>query len=317
MAARGIDHYRDARVLVTGASGFIGSSLAARLAGLGAMVETASRTARRAAPDSGRTDHVADLTDLGQCRALIQAARPDVVFHLASHVTGRQDLGTVIAALNGNLVAAVNLMTALAEHAKPTSVVIAGSSEEPRSFSLAEAESAPYSPYAAAKLGASAYGAFFRRTMGLPVSHARIFMGYGPGQLDLVKLVPYVTVSLLRGQTPRLGSGTRLADFTFIDDIVAGLLTLGVRPEIASLEIGTGKLTSVGDVARTLGSIVDPSAKIVFGDVVDRRNEPSRMADVVLSTRLAGWQPDVGLDAGLRRTVDWFRTRLSDLPAIP
>ena len=316
MAARGIDHYRDARVLVTGASGFIGSNLAARLEQLGAIVEPVSRVIRTQVKAGARIFHVADLTNFEQCRALIRAAKPDIVFHLASHVTGRQDLGTVIAALNGNLVAAVNLMTALAEHAKPTSVVIAGSSEEPRTFSFADAESAPYSPYAAAKLGASAYGAFFRRTMGLPVSHARIFMGYGPGQLDLVKLVPYITVSLLRGQAPRLASGTRLADFTFIDDIVNGLLTLGGRPDIASLEIGTGQLTSVADVARTLGSIIDPSAKIVFGDVADRRNEPSRMADVVETARLAGWKPDVGLDTGLRRTVDWFRARLSDLPEI-
>ena len=217
----------------------------------------------------------------------------------------------MLATFSGNLAASVNLFTATAEFAKPRSIVVAGSSEEPRQFTLADPETAPASPYAAAKLGQSAYAAFFRRTIGLPISHARIFMGYGPAQRDTKKLVPYVTLSLLRGQVPALASGRRLADWTYVGDIVGGLLALGQRPDVASLEIGSGRLTSVGDIALKLRDIIDPAGRIAFGAEADRLHEPQRVADIAQSAALTGWQPAVDLDAGLRRTADWYRGALN------
>lgn len=244
---------------------------------------------------------------------LVRDTKPDYVFHMASYVSGRQDVAALLGSLSGNLVAAVNLMTAIHERGGAKSVVIAGSSEEPRQFSLAEPESAPYSPYAASKLAASGYAAFFRRTLGLPIGHARIFMGYGPRQLDLKKLVPYVTLELLQGRTPQLSSGKRLADFTYIDDIVSGVLALGLRPDVVSLEIGSGVLTSVGEIAARLRDIIDPALSIALGATPDRLNEPRHVANVAQSKALVGWQPEVSLEDGLRRTVAWYRNTLPTL----
>ena len=305
------ERYAGTRVLVTGATGFIGAHLVAALGGAGARVEGVARRRPEAPLEGCTTLHTADLADLGACRTLIQAVQPDHIFHLASHVAGRQDLATVLETFKANLAASVNLFTATAEFAKPKSIVVAGSSEEPRQFSLADPETAPGSPYAAAKLGQSAYAAFFRRTIGLPVSHARIFMGYGPAQHDAKKLVPYVTLSLLRGQIPALSSGRRRADWTYAGDIVDGLLVLGQRPDIVSLEIGSGTLTSVGDVALKLRDLIDPAAEISFDAEADRLHEPERVADIGQSAALAGWQPAVGLDEGLRRTVAWYRAALN------
>ncbi|MEZ5857071.1 MAG: NAD-dependent epimerase/dehydratase family protein [Hyphomicrobiaceae bacterium] len=182
--------YSGARVLVTGASGFIASRLAEALGRGGADVHGNARRTPPSPLPGVNMFHAADLANPDQCGNLIRTVRPDIVFHLASHVSGRQDLETVAATLNGNLVAAVNLLSSLSEAGTARAIVTAGSCEEPRDFRQADPETAPASPYAAAKLAASAYGGFFRKTMGLPVAHARIFMGYGPGQLDLVKLVP-------------------------------------------------------------------------------------------------------------------------------
>ena len=307
------DRYAGAHVLVTGATGFIGAHLAAALAQAGARVEGVARR-RPDTPLQGCTVlHTADLADLTQCRALIRSVQPDYIFHLASHVAGRQDLATVLETFTANLAASVNLFTAAAELGKPKSIVVAGSSEEPRQFTLADPETAPTSPYAAAKLGQSAYAAFFRRTLGLPISHARIFMCYGPAQRDSKKLVPYVTLSLLRGQSPALASGRRLADWTYVGDVVDGLVRLGQRPDVVSLEIGSGRLTSVGDIALKLRDIIDPAAKIAFGAEADRLHEPQRFADIAQSLALVGWRPEVGLDDGLRRTVDWYRAARDEL----
>ncbi|MDX2157742.1 MAG: NAD(P)-dependent oxidoreductase [Hyphomicrobiaceae bacterium] len=305
--------YRDAPVLVTGASGFIASALGNALAQAGAQVHGASRRRPSGIGAAFATHTPADLSDFDACRRLVGEIRPQIVFHLASHVSGRQDLETVRHTLSANFVSTVNLLSALAEVATAKAIVIAGSSEEPRHFEHGVASTAPSTPYAAAKLGASAYGAFFRHTLGLPVAHARIFMGYGPGQLDLVKLVPYVTLSLLGGRKPSLTSGAKLADFTYIDDIVDGLMVLGLDPAIETLDIGTGRLTSVGEIATRLRDMIAPEAELGFGALTDRVNESRLAADVERSAALTGWRAKVGIEDGLARTVDWYRNCMSDL----
>lgn len=295
-------------MLVTGASGFIGARLVETLGRAGAVVDGIARRQPERVLAGCNTFHAADLADMDACRALVRDVNPDHIFHLASTVTGRQELVHVLTTFNGNLVATVNLFTAIAERAKPKSVVVAGSSEEPRHFAITEPETAPYSPYAAAKLSQSAYTAFFRRTVGLPVSHARIFMGYGPAQHDARKLIPYVTLALLRRETPALSSGRRLADFTYIDDIVGGLLTLGARPDVVTMDIGTGQLTSVADIALKLRDIVNPRGGIAFGAEADRVHELKLVAEVEQSAAATGWRPRVSLDEGLARTVAWYRS---------
>ncbi len=83
-----------------------------------------------------------------------------------------------------------------------------------------EDTSVPGSPYAAAKTAVASYGRMFHALYGLPIVHLRVFMVYGPGPQDITKLVPYVTGCLLRGEPPRLSSGTREIDWIYIDDVV-------------------------------------------------------------------------------------------------
>lgn len=304
--------FAGARVLITGATGFIGTHLANRLVGGQAEVHCVGRRSPGERPEWRWTNyHVADLTDRDRCRALVQSVRPDYVFHLASHVSGRQDIATVTEALAANLVASVNLLSALQGMDGLRAVVTAGSCEEPRLFDLEDPATAPSSPYAAAKLGAAAYGALFRRTFGMPVCHARIFMGYGPGQWDAAKLVPYVITALMRGDVPRLSSGVRKVDFIYIEDIVDGLLALGTHPAVPTMDIGTGRLTSVAEVARHLQALVDPSVELGLGMLPDRLGETEVMADVTRAVELSGWRPRVEVEDGLARTVEWYRTRQS------
>ena len=83
----------------------------------------------------------------------------------------------------------------------------------------------------------------------LPVVHLRVFMVYGPGQLDLRKLVPYVTVSLLRGEAPRLTSGARAVDWIYVDDVVDAFLRAAVAPG-AGGPLARRRLGRAGDRAR-------------------------------------------------------------------
>ncbi len=155
--------------LVTGASGFLGSRLVARLVERGTTVTC---TTRAAGPPSN--DRVVwrecDLTEPASVAELFTATRPAVVFHLASHVSGLREPENVHLTLAGNLTAAVNVLLAALEVGSRR-VVLAGSYEEP------EPGTAPRSPYAAAKAGATAYARMFSSLYGLSTVVLRPVVG--------------------------------------------------------------------------------------------------------------------------------------------
>ena len=205
--------------LVTGAAGFIGSALCRGLTQAGMEVHGVSRT-ERVVTDSCARWHSNRLDDIEAVRALFKAARPDYVFHLASHVAGSRAIELVLPTFSANLTSTVNLLTAATELGCER-ILLTGSLEEPEP---GPDHAVPSSPYAAAKFAASAYGRMFHALYNTPVAILRLFMVYGPGQQDLRKLVPYVTLSLLKGQTPELSSGVRKVDWIYVDDVVAGYL---------------------------------------------------------------------------------------------
>jgi len=292
--------------LVTGATGFIGGALARRLRESGASVHGVTRR-----PTDGLDPRVrwwrADLEDADETRRLIDEARPDLVFHFASLVSGDRALEMVLPALRANLLAAVNLMVASTERGRAR-LFFAGSMEEP---SPGEEWPVPCSPYAAAKFAAGAYARMCHALYGTPVTWFRIFMVYGPGQPDERKLIPYVARALIRGEAPAVSSGSRAVDWVYVDDVVEGVLAAAIRGglEGRTLDIGSGRLVSVRTVVESLVQIVASGATARFGAVAARARERECVADVQATHARLGWRPRVSLEEGLERTVAWYRAR--------
>lgn len=178
-------------VLVTGASGFIGGHLCRRLAREGAHIHGIWHT-HLPQKGNGIHWHRCNVEDHGALAGIFRQAKPDVVFHLSSVVTGSRERAMVMPTLRGNLVSTINLLD-LASEQGCERVVLAGSLEEGGSGD------APASPYAAAKAASSAYARMFHNLYGTPVVNARLFMVYGPAQRDVTKLIPHVTLAMLRG----------------------------------------------------------------------------------------------------------------------
>lgn len=290
------------RILVTGASGFIGSHLCARLTGLGAEVHGVSRTTR----NNGsvfRWWQVA-LDDEIATRSLVETVAPTIIFHLASFVSGSRALGHVMPALRSNLLSTVNLLGSATEKGCQR-IVLTGSLEETEGDATA---AVPVSPYAAAKSAASMYANMFHELYNTPVVTARLFMVYGPDQNDHKKLIPYVTLSLLRGEVPRLMSGTRKVDWIYVDDVVDAYLALAETPGIegSTIDVGSGELTSVREVVMKLADIIGPDVQPAFGSLSDRPMERVRVADVQSALEITGWKPRTSLSDGLAKTVDWY-----------
>jgi nucleoside-diphosphate-sugar epimerase len=300
------------RVLITGARGFIGTRLLRALTARGDEVHAVSRE-----PTGDRTRDVCwwqtDLSDVARVRDLVGQVKPQVVFHLASHVVGARSMDLVLPTFRDNLASTVNLLMAASETGCQR-VVVTGSLEEP---DAGESEAVPSSPYAAAKWGASAYARMFHALYACPVVILRLFMVYGPGQADTRKLIPYVTLSLLQGRRPSLTSGARPVDWIYVDDVVDALILAGQRPGIEgrTIEVGSGHLVTVREVVEHLVALIDPSIVPDFGAVPDRPLERVRAADVDATDRLLGPCSRTPLIVGLRNTVTWYRDQLGTDPS--
>jgi nucleoside-diphosphate-sugar epimerase len=149
----------------------------------------------------------------------------------------------------------------------------------------------------------------------LPVLIARVFMVYGPAQIDLTKLIPYATLSLLQGQKPKISSGSRLVDWIYVSDVVEGFLALAAAPDVngETLDLGSGKLVSIRDIVQQVTELIGGDAE--FGALPERPLEPTRIANTAETLAKAGWAPRTSLQEGLKRTVDWYRAALEHSPA--
>lgn len=296
----------DRRVLVTGASGFLGSHLCRRLRAQGAEVHGVSRQARQ--DEAGLRWWRSDGASVEAFRRLLADIKPNLIYHLSGHVTASPQLDLVLPIFHSLLESTVHLLAAAAEHGAPR-VVLTGSLTEP---APTVDDVAPASPYAAAKWAASAYGRLFHELYHLPVVIARPFMTYGPGQ-GSTKVIPYVTRCLLQGDSPKLSSGQWQTDWIYVDDVIEGLVAVGTVPGIegATFDLGSGVLHSVSTVVQRIAYLLDSHVEPVFGAVPDRPNEQPRVAELGPALARLNWKPLIPLDAGLMRTIEWYRRQSS------
>jgi UDP-glucose 4-epimerase len=297
------------KVLITGASGFIGSHLCRRLCQAGIELHAISR-AKRPGHEGKLQWWQGDLSDSATARDLMQAVKPDVIFHLASHVMGARSLENVLPTFRSNLFSTVNIMAAASEIGCRR-IVLTNSLEEPDS---GDPTSIPSSPYAAAKWASSGYARMFHALYQLPVVILRLFMVYGPAQQDLGKLIPYVTLCLLRGEAPRLSSGRRDVDWIYVEDVVDGIITASQANDVdgKTIEIGSGELVSIRKVVEHLVRLTNPTIQPLFGALPERPLEQVRAADTAKSNALLGWKAKISLEQGLKRTTEWYEQQLKN-----
>jgi nucleoside-diphosphate-sugar epimerase len=297
----------DKRVFITGGTGFIGGHLLERLSQLGARLFAVSR-GQPPEPSDGIQWYQGDMADLASTTILLRSIKPDIVFHLASHVAGTRSTDVIVPTFQCNLMSTVNLLT-VSQSIGCRRFVLPGSLEEPSSGS---AEVVPSSPYAVTKWASSAYARMFHALYQFPTVILRVFMVYGPAQRDLRKLIPYVIDALLKGDVPKLTSGQRPVDWIYVDDVVDALLASAIAENIEgkTIDIGSGRGETVRAVTEKLVRFAGSDIAPHYGAKPDRPLEQVRVADTNIAEELLGWTPRVSLDEGLKRTIAWYEQDL-------
>lgn len=299
-------------VLVTGATGFIGKALATRLAAdpanrVAILVRDQYRQEVLPQPLDSLADRLvtlyADLRDYHATRRAVQAIRPQIIYHLAAGGVSNPFLD-VDAALEQNLYGTLNLVRAAfeEEHSPfPDQLLVVRT----------PGELSAMNPYAASKAAAWQLCAMYARTRGWPIIGAMPFQTYGPGQHSR-HLVSGALTAAIADQDFDMTSGEQVRDWIYIGDVVEGVLaaaSASLAPG-TSVQLGTGRLTSVADVVRMIYDLVGGEGQPRLGALPSRSGEElEQVADTQRMQALTGWEAGVTLEQGLARTYDYFRRR--------
>lgn len=298
-----------ARVLVTGASGFIGRRLVGRLAAAGAEVHAIDLVPGAVA---GVAEHLCDITDPVAMATAVAESDPAYVFHLAAFKQRASDPGAFARAVLDNITGTLDLAVPLCGRPRLRSLVAVGTAEEyaggpsPYEESMREA---PVSAYSFSKTAMVHLLQTFHRAHRLPAVVVRPTIAYGPGQpTDM--FLPALITTLLRGERFPMTAGEQTRDFVFVDDIVGALIAAATTPRAVGgvFNIGSGASIAVRDVARRVEALVGVSGLLGLGDVPYRVSESMEYAvDTSAARDVLGWSAAVGLDDGLRATVESYR----------
>ena len=304
--------------LVTGAAGFIGSHLVARLLAAGARVKALVRYNSR--NDLGLLTNYADrveiirgdITDPGLVRQAVQDV--EIVIHLAALIAIPYSYVAPASYVQTNVVGTQNLLQAALEQTVSKFIQVSTSEVYGSAQYLPMDEKHPLhpqSPYAASKVAADQLALSYYRSFELPVTVVRPFNTYGPGQ-SLRAVLPSICLQALRGDLVTLGNTTSSRDLTYVEDTCAGFLHAATIPESSGkeLNLGYGESKSIEELVALVGNALNKELRI---DLDEKRLRPVNsevdhlLSDNGRASQLISWQPTITLDKGIDQVLSHLR----------
>ena len=305
------------RMLVTGAAGFMGSHLSRELVNRNAEVFLIDKPGISTARIKDILDkvsvHYVDVTDFDSLRNSIREIRPQKIFHLAACVDVTRDWNIVERMINVNIKGTLNLLRSL-DGVDYDCFVNTGTSEEYGDNPVPFRENQvphPVSPYSASKVSTTMFCQMLHQTMSLPIVTVRPFLTYGPGQ-ESQMLIPSLIKSLLKGKSFKMTKGEQTREFNYIDDIVEGFILAGTTPEAIGevINLGSGVECRIKDVVKIIASLMGSPVKLEIGALPYRPGETMHFyCSNEKAKKILGWGPDVPLEVGLKRTIDWYKNQ--------
>jgi nucleoside-diphosphate-sugar epimerase len=311
--------------LVTGAAGFIGSHIADRLLRDGHRVLAVDNllTGNQANLDHLRAlnadfdFHQVSITELDDLAPLMIGV--DTVFHQAALPSVPRSVEDPLETHKHCVTGTLNVLIAARDGGVRRVVYAASSSaygDQAGDFKSEEMSPKPISPYGVAKLAGELYCQSFTQVYGLETTCLRYFNVFGPRQdptSQYAAVIPLFITTMLQGRRPTIyGDGHQSRDFTFIDNVVHGNLLASSAPDSSgqSMNLATGGRVSLLDLVDKLNALLGTDIQPIHADERPGDIKHSRAA-VDRARELLDFAPVVDFDAGLARTVDWYRQQLA------
>jgi len=313
----------NARCLITGGSGFIGSHLVGKLLDAGARVRVVDNLSTGFAdnlksfqegPKADRLEFVeADVSEHDVATSVVEGV--DHLFHLAAMASVPRSMREPGLCHQWCATSTVELLSAAANAGVKRFVLSSTSAAYGDSLFVSKRETdppAPLSPYAASKLSAESYCAAFNREFDIETVVLRYFNVFGPRQdpqSEYSAVIPRFVSMILTGERPIIyGDGNQSRDFVYVGDVADANLLAATQPGVAggTFNIARGERTTLNDLLQTLRELLDREIEPIHeparaGDVRDS------LADIIQARTRLGFAPSVSIAEGLRQSIDYYR----------
>jgi nucleoside-diphosphate-sugar epimerase len=312
--------YDDKTILVTGGAGAIGGNLCRKLAELNArkviILDDLSSSYEWNIPRAKNIMFIQGsiLDDEMLKRAFKE--KPEYVFHLAAHFANQNSVDNpeVDLMVNGMGILKVLEYAQLVDikrfvYSSSGCGVYGLDSKMP--FEEHDTSISLHTPYQVTKLVGELYTNYFHNLYGMPIANARFFNVFGPGEVPgrYRNVIPNFFYWAMNGQPlPITGDGTETRDWTYVDDIISGLLAMGIKEEAIgeAFNLGSAKEHRVIDMANMVNNLAGNKAGITYAE---RRNWDVKcklLSSVDKARRVLGYQPKMGFEDGLKNVHQWF-----------
>jgi nucleoside-diphosphate-sugar epimerase len=309
----------NAKILVTGGAGAIGLNLIERLLrdGVGQVLvlDNLSSGYQNYLPSDERIIfHNSDIGNIDSYRSVMEEFKPNYVFHLAAHFANQNSVDHPFKDVQANIIGTMNLLEICKENKKLKKFVYTSSSCVYGNAAIMREDDYIYpheTPYAINKYTAELYVKYYASMYSIPSVSIRVFNTYGPYEPHGAyrNVIPNFIVRAMKGEPLHItGDGTETRDFTFVGN-TAQLLTLAATANVKDGEVfngGTGTPTQIIDLAKMIVEFTGSTSEIIF---IERRNWDAvkdRLSDISKSTEMLKYVPEVPLEVGLKKTVDWY-----------
>lgn len=308
--------WQDRKVLVTGASGFIGSHLIRKLVQKGANVITLSKSKNLLIKKI--TSNIGKVENFKLLNKLIKTYNIDTIFHLAAQPLVEIGKSTPINTFEVNIKGTWNILEAARQN-NVGKIIVASTvhvyGDNPRVPFREEYFPQPSRPYETSKACADLLAQAYADSYNLQVEIPRFVNIYGPGDFNFTRLVPKVMKAILKRKPIQIWDVGSVRDFLYIDDAIRAYLMLAEKnlpdkKRVRVFNFGTGKPIKIIDLVQKILSLAKKDNLDIKMEPTPtgRTNEiPRQYVSVNKSKRFLHWYPKISLDEGLLKTFNWYK----------